>query len=227
MKVIAGHSNDAERAELDALLARQPELRAEFARLQAEVPVAKEALLLVQATEAPAGQLPGYARGRLRTKVQQTLSARQTGEWRDDARRVLAWGWRWWLWLAVGAAAVVVLLLGPLSSGPKVVVQLAVLDLAGAMRSGETNDMAVLAETWNGVRIEGISEAERLAAWRENWPAGGKEVVVKVVYDRSAGEVRVSGRGGGLVFSNSFPAEPDLRTALAKAKAYITAQVGK
>ena len=227
MKVIAGQSSDAERAELDALLARQPELRAEFARLQAEAPVAKEALLLVQATEATAGQLPGYARGRLRTKVQQTLLARQAGESRDDARQALAWGWRWWLGLAVGAAAVMVLLLGPLSSGQNVVVQLAVLDLAGAMRGGETNDMAALAETWNGVRIEGFSEAERLAAWREDWSAKGKEVVVKVIYDRSAGEVRVAGRGRGLVFATSFPAEPDLRTALAKARAYIAAQVGK
>lgn len=127
----------------------------------------------------------------------------------------------------MGAAAVVVLLLGPLSSGPKVVVQLAVLDLAGATRGGETNDMAALAETWNGVRIEGFSEAERLAAWRENWPAEGKEVVVKVIYDRTSAEVRVSGRGRGLVFATRFPAEPDLRSALAKAKAYITVQVGK
>ena len=44
MKVIAGQCTDAERAELDALLAREPKLRAEFARLQADVRVAEDAL---------------------------------------------------------------------------------------------------------------------------------------------------------------------------------------
>ena len=46
MKVIARQATEAERAELDARLAREPELRAEFARLQADVRVAKDALPL-------------------------------------------------------------------------------------------------------------------------------------------------------------------------------------
>ena len=50
MKAIAHQPTDAERAELDALLAREPGLRAEFARLQADVRLAKEVLPLVDAT---------------------------------------------------------------------------------------------------------------------------------------------------------------------------------
>ena len=48
MKVIARQANDAERADLDALLAREPELRAEFTRLEADARVAKDALPLVE-----------------------------------------------------------------------------------------------------------------------------------------------------------------------------------
>ena len=84
MKVLARQGTDAERAELDALLAREPELKAEFERLRAEVGVAKEALPLVNASEATTGELPAYARVRLQTKVRQTLGRPQPG---DDAKR--------------------------------------------------------------------------------------------------------------------------------------------
>jgi len=47
MKVIASQAADAERAELKALLASQPELHAEFARLTADARVTKEALLMM------------------------------------------------------------------------------------------------------------------------------------------------------------------------------------
>ena len=46
MKVIARQSTDAECAELDALLASQPELKREFERLQADARIAKEVLPL-------------------------------------------------------------------------------------------------------------------------------------------------------------------------------------
>ncbi len=73
MKVIAHQAKDAERADLDALLAREPELRAEFTRLEADVRVAKDALPLVNAMPATTGEFPAYARERLQTTVRQTL----------------------------------------------------------------------------------------------------------------------------------------------------------
>ena len=63
MKVIARQATDAERTELDARLARDPDLRAEFERLQADARTARDALPLVDATQATAGELPAYARG--------------------------------------------------------------------------------------------------------------------------------------------------------------------
>ena len=44
MKVIARQATDAERAHLDALLAQEAELRAEFARLETDARAAKDAL---------------------------------------------------------------------------------------------------------------------------------------------------------------------------------------
>lgn len=73
MKIIARQANDAERANLDALLAHDPELRAKFAQLETDARVAKDALPLIAACTASTGEFPAYARERLQTKVRQTL----------------------------------------------------------------------------------------------------------------------------------------------------------
>src|SRR5438552_3766878 len=77
MKVIAGQSSSAERAELDALIAAQPELKEQFEQLRAEARTAREVVPLLDATGAKAGELPAYARGRLQTKVRQALGGPQ------------------------------------------------------------------------------------------------------------------------------------------------------
>jgi hypothetical protein len=73
MKSITHQTTDAERAELDSMLASHPELKAEFEKLRTEARVAKEVLPLTAATDSSAGQFPAYARERLQTKVRQTL----------------------------------------------------------------------------------------------------------------------------------------------------------
>src|ERR1035438_5044120 len=110
MKVIARQATEAECAELDTLVARQPELKAEFERLQADVRLAREVLPLVSATEATAPELPAYARGRLQTKVRETLRPPPVPgrEPEEDASGTL-WKWRWVLGVA-GATAVGALL---------------------------------------------------------------------------------------------------------------------
>ena len=118
MSVITRQATDAQRAELDALLTSRPELKAEYERLQAEVKMVKETLPLVNATEATVGELTAYARGRLQSKVRQTLG-RPPADKEPD--RSLAWGWRWLLGLAP-AAAIVILLLLPIVRTPNVLV---------------------------------------------------------------------------------------------------------
>src|SRR5206468_11077322 len=105
MKVIARQAKDAERADLEALLAREPELRAEFTRLEADARVAKDALPLVNALRETKGELPVYARGRLQTMVRQTLGRPESAA--DEPDRRLARGGRRALGMADATAVVV------------------------------------------------------------------------------------------------------------------------
>src|SRR5258708_7237168 len=98
LKAIARQSTDAERAELESLLASQPELKAEFERLRAEAHLAKEVLPLAAAAESTAGEIPGYARERLQTKVRQTLSRPAS------AKATSSWNWLWWVAFAPATA---------------------------------------------------------------------------------------------------------------------------
>jgi hypothetical protein len=219
MKVIARHATDAERAELDAFLARDPELRAEFERLQADAQVAKDALPLVDATQATAGEFPAYARGSLQTRVRQTLGRPAVEK---EPNRALAWRWRWVLGLTAATAVVVFVLIPTLRPQPETVVQVAVLDTAGATRGADTNEVQLLQQNWTDVAVDVFSASQSLRAWETKWPAAGRADVVKVVYDRAAGEIRVSGKRGGRDFSKTFPVEDNLATTLKLAKEYIS-----
>lgn len=216
MKVIARQATDTERAELDQLLASDPELRAEYDRMQADVRLAKEALPLVEATRATAGELPAYARGRLQTKVRQTLG-RPAAETTPD--RTLAWGWRWVMGLA--AAAVVVLLFAMRPGEGQFVVQVAMLDTAGGTRGSDTNELAALQQVWTTAAIESFDSAAELSAWENDPPANSAQSFAKIIYDRTAGEIRVVGRSRGRPFEKAFPVEPDLAVTLKRVADFV------
>lgn len=217
MKVIGRQATEAERAELESLISSQAESKAEWERLQAEGRLAKEVLPLVAATESVASEFPAYARERLQTKVRETLGRPEAAE------RKPGWFWAWVFGLAA-ATAVVVLVLVPLltnTTGP--VIQVAMLDLAGATRGSDTNEVANLQQRWKGATIQSFAKAAELEAWEKIWPEG-RGSVVKVIYDRSAGEVRVLGRWKGKEFHKTFLIERDLGAALQQAEAFIRAE---
>jgi hypothetical protein len=219
MKAIARQASGAERVELDALLAANPAMQAEFERLRTEAALAKEVLPLVQASAAANGKLPAYARGRLQTKVRESL-----GRPRDEAQqpdRSLAWGWRWWLGLAATATAVLVGLAVFVAPSRPVVVQLAVLDLAGASRGAGDTDETLLRTTWRSAEVNRFESGELLAGWLKAWPTNQSGTVVKVIYDRAAGELRVSGQRAGRRFAKDFPLRGSLEEALLEASAYV------
>src|ERR1035441_4111349 len=218
MKVTARQATEAERAELDALVARQPELKAELERLQADVRLAREVLPLVGATEATAPELPAYARGRLQIKVRETLGRPQAPE--EDASGTL-WKWRWVLGLA-GATAVVALFLLPVfSRSAPPTIQVAMLDTAGVTRGSDTNEALLLRQTWEKASVDFFTGTEALHAWETNWPTQSKRPVVKVVFDRAAGEVRILGRWKGESFTKTLLVERDLAATLEQAKSFI------
>jgi hypothetical protein len=218
MKSIARQATEAERAELDALVARQPELKAEFERLQADVRLAREVLPLVSATEASVPELPAYARGRLQTKVRETLGHPPVPE--DDALGRL-WKWRWMLGLAAATAVVALFLLPALSRSAPPMIQVAMLDTAGATRGSDTNETSLLHQTWEKATVDSFTGTEALHAWETNWPARHKRPVVKVVFDRAAGEVRILGRWKGESFTKTLLVERDLVVTLGQAKSFI------
>ena len=223
MKVITQQATDGERAELDARLVREPELAREFERLQAEVRVARDSLPLLNATEATAGELPAYARGRLQTKVRQTLGRPETAApLQNEKERSAMWVWRWALGLTAATAVVVLVLIPMFNPSPKLDVQVAMLDVAGDTRGGDTNEVPLLQQAWTDAKIDSFTQPELLRLWETNWPA--KADVVKIIYDRNAAEVRVLGRWNGKAFQKTFQVETNLTATLAQARDFVQEQ---
>ena len=220
MKVIARQCTDAERAELEALLACEEARRTEFAQMKTDVRVAKDALPLVDATQATAGELPAYALGRLQTNVRQTLG-RPAGKREPD--RSFAWNLRWWLGLAAAAAVVALVILPGLRTPSGPVIQVAMLDLGGATRGGDTNEVALLNRSWQNAKVDSFASADELRAWETNWP-DIKQPAIKIIYDRAAGEVRVLGRWDGGTVEKTFLIEQDLATTLKLVREFIQEQ---
>ena len=221
MKAIARQTTAGEQAELDALLASEPGRGAEFERLRTDARLARAALPLVNATEATAGELPGYARGRLQAKVRQTYGANKARE--GGGAKASVWNWRWIVGLATAAAVIVLVLNGPRMGSPTVVVQLAMLDLAGATRGGDTNEVTLLRQTWQGASLGSFSQPAAADAWEQDWPKDSKGTMAKIIYDRSAGEVRVTVLHAGKFSKKTIPSDKSLADALRLAADFVSA----
>ncbi|MCU0786449.1 MAG: hypothetical protein MUF81_20880, partial [Verrucomicrobia bacterium] len=165
------------------------------------------------------GEFPAYARGRLQTKVRQTLD--RPAEQEPD--RSLAAGWRWLLGVAT-ATAVVVLVVLPIFRTPNApVIQLAMLDTTGGTRGSDTNEVQLLRQSWNAATMDSFSEFQLLRAWETNWPTG-KQPAIKIIYDRAAAEMRVLERRQEKTIEKTFLIEQDLATALKQARIYIQSE---
>jgi|ERR1043166_385249 hypothetical protein len=228
VKVVNRRSSDAERTELEALIGSQPELKAEFERIQADARLAREVLPLLAAVESSSGEFPAYARERLQTKVQQTLGRPQKSPQPAGERELkIMWRWRWVLGLAA-ATAVAALVLVPVLSRPSApVIEVAMLDAAGPTRGSDRNEAELVRQTWQGATVISISDVEVFRSWATNWPAQGKRPVVKVFFDRATGELHVGGRWKGRNFERSFSVDQDLATTLKQADAFIKEQLAR
>lgn len=222
MKVIARQADEEERADLDAMLAGKPELRAEFTRLEADARVAKDVLPLVAACTSSTSRFPAYARERLQTTVRQKLGRPKRPEKKSD--RSLAWGWRWVVGLAGATAVVVIVALSIFHAPNAPEFQLAMLDTVGGTRGTDMNELATLQGTWKESPVQHFSSASELEAWEKNWPNGDGRPAAKIIYDPAAGEVRVSGRSRGKFFQRTFSVERDLATTLQQARVFIREQ---
>ena len=221
MKIIAKQATEAERSDLDTMMAGRPELKAEFERLRAETNLAKALLPMVEAAETATGKLPAYARERLQTKVRQTLGRPAIVE------KTSTLSWRLW-WVLVPATALIVFLLATVFIQPRTpIVQLAMFDMIGSTRTEATNELVLLQKTWKREDIRSFSKANDLDAWESNWQLEVRRPQAKIVYDRASGEVRVSIRWKGQILRKSIPVDSNLPLVLQQAKAFVTEGISR
>ena len=97
------------------------------------------------------------------------------------------------------------------------------LDTTGGTRGTDTNEAALLRETWSKATLDSLTSAEAL----HEWETKDKPDAVKVIYDRAAAEVSVLGKWHGKSFGKTFPVEADLAAALKEAKSFIAEQTQK
>ncbi len=223
MKVIAQQATDAERAELNSSLSEEPKLKTEFERLQAETNLAREVVPLLAATESAAGEFPAYARGRLQTKVTETLGAHRTPL--QEMEKKSTWRWQWVLGFATTTAVILFLLIPIFTPSDTMIVQVAMLDTAGSTRGVNANEIAALQKFGTAAPVQSFSQSNELAAWENNWPGKEKQSAAKIIYDRAAGEIRVLGRWNGRPFQKTFLVERDLETTLKEAESFIHQQI--
>jgi hypothetical protein len=166
--------------------------------------------------------LPAYARGRLQTKVRETLGRPQVpGKAAEDAALGTLWKWRWILGLSAATAVVALFLLPVFTRSAAPMIQVAMLDTTGATRGSDTDETSLLRQTWEKAAVDSFTDTEALHAWETTWPAQNKRPVVKVVFDRAAGEVRILGRWKGESFTKTLLVERDLAATLEQAKSFI------
>ncbi len=96
-------------------------------------------------------------------------------------------------------------------------------DRTGGTRGTDTNEAALLHETWSKATLDSLTSTEAL----HEWETKDKPDVVKVIYDRAAAEVRVLGKWHGKSFGKTFLVEADLAAALKEAKSFIAEQSQK
>lgn len=118
----------------------------------------------------------------------------------------------------------------------KPVIQLAMLDTVGMTRGATPGILYavsppkpadVLQQSHAQSEVRTFSETADLKRWLGEWPADVQQTVVKVVYDRDAGEVRVVGYSKGKhLFERTFQVqqEQDLPDVLKAALAFVAEQ---
>jgi hypothetical protein len=225
MKVIARQATTAEHDELSSLVSYQPRLQSEFEQLQESARIAEDVLHLVSATESTTGELPAYARGRLQSKVRQTFPRPQSTREQKSINPPWLTAWRTWLGLTFTAAASVIFLMSNINTGwHQLNYQIAVLDLGGASRGNDTQEIDLIQQNWKGAILRNFANRADLNHWEKQWRTQAAQSAVKVVYDRTEGEVRVVGRWQSKPFEKVFAIDQDLSATLKQVNEFIQTQ---
>jgi hypothetical protein len=230
MRVISRQCSEQERVELAELIARQPELQAEFEQLRADAGIFREVAPLLEATDAAIGELPSYARERLQQHVKirlpQAAVSAEDVETPAPARRL------WWRWAAgfagvamvMGVTILVLRQNGFFSSWldiednssqninsespigiPRFEFEAAFINNASITPEAEKKEQMELKTIFHSDAHSFSSmDDPKLKAWEADLPSGRGRTVVKLIYDRAGEKVQVIGRCSGTSFEDTF-----------------------
>jgi hypothetical protein len=219
MKTVAHQLTSDEQAEVDAILTGGRAGKIEFERLLAEAKALADVMSLMTAAESTTGTLPGYARERLRTKVRQTYRAENAAK----AKAIYTWSaWRLWLSATAGLATMICAAL-LLFQAQAPVVQVAMLDPVGSTRGGANSELMALKEAFPKGEVSEFRTQEAVDILGQKMASNAGDRAL-VVFDRSAGEVRVTGSKNGVEFIRTFAVENDLKRVLHEAQSFVVAQ---
>jgi hypothetical protein len=197
-------------------------------KLKLEQELKKAAPVLNRLGDGPS-PLPDHVRARLNAALDRKIAAsspaveaKPADNRRPAPEREPSWleVWRWWVGLATATAAIalIVVLNRP---GPNLppVIQVAMLDSVGTVRGTGVQPMELLQQQWKAVKPQEFDDAAKLKQWQEDWSTGGKGTVVRVIYDRDAGELKVLKIVEGKVVQREALAVSDERVLPEKLKA--------
>lgn len=197
-------------------------------KLKLEQELKKAAPVLNRLGDGPS-PLPDHVRARLNAALDRKIAAsspaveaKPADNRRPAPEREPSWleVWRWWVGLATATAAIalIVVLNRP---GPNLppVIQVAMLDSVGTVRGTGVQPMELLQQQWKAVKPQEFDDAAKLKQWQEDWSTGGNGTVVRVIYDRDAGELKVLKIVEGKVVQREALAVSDERVLPEKLKA--------
>jgi hypothetical protein len=197
-------------------------------KLKLEQELKKAAPLLNRLGDGPS-PLPDHVRARLNAALDRKMGATSPAveakpavSHRDQPEREPSWleVWRWWIGLATATAAVVLVVVFNWP-GPNLppVIQVAMLDSVGTVRGTGVQPLELLQQQWKAVKPQEFVDAAKLKQWQEDWSTGGKGTVVRVIYNRDAGELKVLKIVEGKVVQREALAVSDERVLPEKLKA--------
>jgi hypothetical protein len=214
-KVVARRATPPERKALDALLEAHPELRPDFEEMKraagwrGDVP--------------PPGPMP--PRAGFEEDEPEVLEERLLREQMGPRPRSRWRTWRWWLRLAVVLGIGALLIWSDFKAPPRAVVQIAVVQGTNAPPVELFQDTSLLQTLWPDVTITTAGTSEELKNWEEDWPEAQSFSLVKIIYDRPGGELRVAGVHHGAHFHRAFDMEKGFPPALKEAHAFLHEQL--
>ena len=103
------------------------------------------------------------------------------------------------------------------------VVQVAMLDPVGSTRGGANSELMALKEAFPKGEVSEFRTQEAVDILGQKMASNAGDRAL-VVFDRSAGEVRVTGSKNGVEFIRTFAVENDLKRVLDEAQSFVVAQ---